>query len=57
MAIFQVVFLLLERILAARLFQFSNISLSPTDQQKGGGNAISKEQDLDSELAAAGSMH
>lgn len=29
----------------------------PRTQQRGGGNAISKERDLDSELAAAGFIH
>lgn len=49
---FQVdVFLLFKHILAAGLFQFSNISSSPTDSARGGKNVVAKEQDLDTKLA------
>lgn len=46
------VFLLFKYILAAGLFQFSNISSSPVDPARGGGkNVVAKEQDLDTKLA------
>lgn len=55
MTVFQaVVFLLFGCILAAGLFQFSSISLSPIDPARGEEKAVAKEQDLDTRLVVAG---